>query len=597
MSLQGRDYQLSAVSAVFSYFTSKSGNPLVAMPTGTGKSVVIALLLQAIFHSYPRQRVMVLTHVKELIRQNHAKLLEAWPTAPAGIYSAGLNRRDTLHKIVMAGIASVAKRAAEFGHVDLVFVDEAHLVSPSDEAMYQRFFAALRTVNPWLKVVGFTATPWRLQYGHIAGDGGIFTDVCFDITDLHSFNRLLAEGYLCPLVPKRTDTQIDVAGVAKRGGEFVPGDLQAAVDQQPVTDAALREAVALGADRRSWLLFCSGVEHAEHVAATLTSLGVQCAAVHSKSDNRDETIAAWKAGKLQAIANNNVMTTGIDHPGLDLIVMLRPTASTVLWVQMLGRGTRPLYAPGYNLHTAEGRLGAMAASIKRDCLVLDFAGNTRRLGPINDPVIPKKKGEAAGDAPVKLCPACATYNHASASHCSYCGHEFPKHAPKVYSTAGTEALIKASEPELPIISDFSVDHVTYDIHRKAGKPPSMSVSYYCGIRMFRDYVCFEHQDGLSRRKAQNWWKARVPGTKLESEFVPTNTQAAVSLAQHLKAPTHLRVWVNEKYPRIMGECFDGSAFGKQEPSAGTAPSTDTRQQLPERKPGASFDDMDDDIPF
>lgn len=601
MAIQARDYQQEAVQSIYRYFGEKAGNPLVAMPTGTGKSVVIAMFLQSIFRSYPLQRVMVLTHVKELIQQNFAKLLEAWPTAPAGIYSAGIGRRDTMQKILVAGIASVAKRAALFGRIDLVLIDEAHLVSPADETLYLQFLAELRAVNPFVKVIGFTATGWRLGHGKLHENHPVFTDVCFDITGLHAFNRLLQEGYLCPLVPKSTTAKLDTDGVHMRGGEFIASELQDAVDKHHITQAALREAVQLAGDRRSWLLFCAGVEHAIHVAEALTSMGIPCKAVHSKMSDkeRDDTIADWKAGRLWAIANNNVMTTGIDHPSLDCIVMLRPTASTVLWVQMLGRGTRPVYAPGYDLSIPQGRLDAIAASHKQNCLVLDFARNTPRLGPINDPVIPRRKGEKVGEAPIKLCPSCATYNHASARHCIVCGAEFPQYGPRIGDTAGTDALIK---DDTPVTEVFKVDHVTYSMHTKVGRPPMMKVSYYCGLKMFQEYVCFEHPDNFSQRKARKWWRERVPGPHAGAA-VPDSTVAALKLAEHLCAPTHLRVWVNKQYPEILQSCMDGTAFGTQEAAAGPDVASDHASSLPQNSAQAvaaramPFDLTDDDIPF
>ena len=183
----------------------------------TGKSIVIARFLQRVFHHYPNQRIMVLTHVKELIQQNHSKLMAVWPNAPAGIHSAGLGKRDTIHQILFGGIASVNKKWKEFGFINLILIDEAHLVSPNEETMYRGFIEALKTVNPHLKVIGFTATPWRLGQGRITEDG-IFPDLCFDITGLNAFNRLIAEGYLATLIPKQTKYSLDVDGVHMRGG-------------------------------------------------------------------------------------------------------------------------------------------------------------------------------------------------------------------------------------------------------------------------------------------------------------------------------------------------------------------------------------------
>lgn len=611
MTLQDRDYQTGAVDALFQYlFDKPTGNPVIAMPTGTGKSVVIGRACERAYRMHPRVRAIVCTHVKELIQQNYAKLLQIWPGAPAGVYSAGLKKRDVNAAITFAGVASIAKRPEHFGHIDILFIDEAHLVSPSDTTMYQKLIDALRKVNPYLRVVALTATPWRLGHGHIAGEGSIFTEVCFDLTTMDCFNWLLDEGYLCPLVPQPTDVKLDVDGVHMRGGEFIAGELDKAVNQDPKTRAALTEAVRLASDRYSWLAFCAGADHSRRTAAMLRdefnigaeavydSMAEDAAAIRARwpgmlKGDRDEVIDWWKQGRIRVLTNNNILTTGIDHPALDCILILRPTASTVLWVQMLGRGTRPYYAPGYDLNTRDGRLQAIATSHKPNCLVLDFARNTPRLGPINDPVIPRRKGEKVGEAPVKICNSCGTYNHASARHCFFCSAEFPVYGPKIVEAAGTEDLIKKPEPVSYDIRVLAVDHVTYALHTKLGKPPSVKVSYFCGLRRFQEYIGFEHQDSFSRRRARDWWEQR---SLIHPQ--PATTTAALSLTDQLKAPTHLRVWINKKpHPDILAACFDGTAFGEQQDDGqrpDVAPAVVTGLGVPLSSVPA---DMEDDIPF
>lgn len=570
MKLAPRSYQVEAVQSIYTYFQNNKGNPVLALPTGTGKSVVIAMFLEGMYAAYPNQRIMVLTHVKELIQQNHEKLMTLWPAAPAGIYSAGLNRKDVGRKITFGGIGSVAKKADLFGHIDLVIIDEAHLVSPNEETLYQLFLSGLAKKNPHLKVIGLTATPWRLGTGRITEDG-IFTDICFDITGLAAFNRLIAEGYLAPLIPRKTQQMLDTDGIHMRGGEFIQAELQNAVDKTEVTHAAIKEAMELAHDRRHWLVFASGVEHACNIADMMNDMGIPTVAIHSKMGDaeRDKAILDFKAGKYRAAVNNNVLTTGFDFPAIDCIIVLRPTASTVLWVQMLGRGTRPFSCAEYK---------------KENCLVLDFAGNTRRLGPINDPVIPRKKGDkTGGEAPVKLCGSCATYNHASVTHCVFCGTEFTFKV-KIKAMAASDQLLKG---DAPIVEVFKVDHITYSTHEKLSRPVMLKVTYYCGLRSFTEYVCVQHE-GFAQRKARQWWRERsaVP--------FPESTEAALALTDHVAAATHLRVWVNKQYPEIIAHCFDGSAFGKDEVGT-SAPTTDIKQKskVLEFAPATE----DDDIPF
>lgn len=553
-----RDYQEEADRALWNYFrTHATGNPVVAMPTGTGKAFQIALFLHRAFAAYQRQKVLVVTHVKELIGQNYLEFIELWPNAPAGVYSAGLKRKDTSQAIIFCGIASIIKNMAAFGKVDLVIVDECHLISQDDESMYLKVFAVLQKLNPALRIIGFTATPWRAGQGKIT-DNGIFTDICFDVTDMKSFNRFIKEGYLAPLVPKRTKTEMDITGVHVRGGEFVEKELQLAAANDEVTFAAIQEAVVEGRDRKCWLVFGTGIAHVEKIVKMLNYLGVSARCVHSKmlEKERDQNIEDWKNGKFTAMVNNGVLTTGLNHKPIDMIIMLRATHSTVLWVQMLGRGTRP-----YDwLTEVKEYLKLVFQYTKNNCLVLDFAGNTRRLGPINDPVIPRKRGEKTGEVPIKLCEGCGTYNHISARFCGGKSKDDPEYnvfegcgAPFIFQTliknqASTDELIK-DDFEMPDVRSIKVDQITFQIHRKVGKPDGIRLTYWCGLMKYPEFVLPEHE-GFGRRKAVSWWRART------SEPLPATTAETFEKIATLPEAQYISVHVNKKpYPEILSHTF------------------------------------------
>ena len=224
--------------------------------------VRIAAFVARAIADWSDTRILIVTHVKELIAQNYGEMIRLWPDAPAGIYSAGLNKRDLHAQILFAGIQSIHKRAYDIQRCDLVLIDEAHLIPRTSNTMYRRFLGELATINPHLKVIGFTATPYRLDSGMLhEGDGALFTDIAYEA----GVAEMIAQGYLCEVVPKRTETQLDTSGVGSRGGEFIAGQLEAAVDVEAVTEAAVDEIVRHGADRGSWLVFCAGVRHAEHV--------------------------------------------------------------------------------------------------------------------------------------------------------------------------------------------------------------------------------------------------------------------------------------------------------------------------------------------
>jgi DNA repair protein RadD len=529
--MQLRYYQAEALDALYNYFlTHETGNPLIGLPTGTGKSVLPAAFIQGIMRQWPQTRFLMVTHVKELIQQNADELLKLWPTAPLGIYSAGLKQRDTAHPIIFGGVQSMIKHPDWFGHRDIAFVDEAHLISGDDSSRYQSFFAFMKLINPKLKIIGMSATLYRMGMGYIT-ENGLFTDVVYDKTSMDGFNELLERKFMAPLIPLRTRTELDVSDVSVNQGEFVATQLQGAVDKAEITFNALKEACHVGTNRKSWLIFASGIEHAEHIAEQLGAFGIDCAPVHSKrpADYNDAAIKAFKANELRAIVNYGKLTTGFNHPAIDLILMLRPTLSVPLWVQMLGRGTR----------IADG---------KDNCLVLDFARNTPRLGPINDPSIPKMKKGEAGEMPVKICESCGAYNHTKVRICCQCGAEFSFQV-KIVSKPGTEELIRNAATEtLPQIETFNVLNATYVKHDGKRGIPSLKVTYFTTGLAFKEYICLEHS-GMAGKIARDWWRRRVKGEP------PKSIDEALQSVSQLKCPRYIRVHVNKNHPEILGAEF------------------------------------------
>lgn len=525
-----RYYQLEAMDAIYNYFMSNSGNPLIGLPTGTGKSLIPALFIMNVLKRWPNQRFLMITTVKELIQQNFEVLKEVWPDAPVSIFSAGLKQKNSAMPIVYGGLQSMIKDPMRFGSRDLIFIDEAHLVNQDENSQYLSFLACMKLINPSVKLVGLSATLFRMKQGYLT-DSGIFTDVAYDLTNLEGFNKLLSEGFMSPLIPQRTKIELDVSNVGVVQGEFVSTQLQGAVDKAEITFKALQEAIHYGKERKSWLIFASGIEHAEHIAEQLGAFGIDCAPVHSKrpSDYNDAAIKAFKNNELRAIVNYGKLTTGFNHPPIDLILMLRPTLSVPLWVQMLGRGTRP----------AEG---------KNNCLVLDFARNTPRLGPINDPRIPNKKGNKEGDLPVKICETCGAYNHISAKLCCQCGEPFTFQQ-KLVSKSGTDELIRAAAHEpLPQIESFNVLNAVYAKHPSKSGKDTLKTTYYTTGLAFTEYVCLEH-NGMAGKIARDWWRKRSP---LEP---PATIDLALQEISRLRCPRFIRVHVNKHYPEIVGTEF------------------------------------------
>ena len=522
-----RPYQSESIDATLRFFAEDTGNPLIVLPTGTGKSVVIAEFCRQVLGQWPDTKILVVTHVRELIKQNYDELKGLWPKAPAGINSAGLKRREYEPSIVFCGIQSVHKKASRFIKVDLVLVDEAHLIPRKTNTMYQKFLKNLKLMNPDMRVIGLTATPYRLDSGLLhQGKDALFSAVSYE-ADLKD---MVSQGYLTKLVSKQPKTRLDVSGVATRGGEFIQGDLERAVDKDDVNRAAVREIIEYGKDRKSWLIFCAGVSHAQHVAELIRAAGISCETIFgdTASEDRDRIVREFKAGQIQCLASMGVLTTGFNAPAVDMIAMLRPTQSTGLYIQIMGRGMRN--SPG-----------------KTECLVLDFAGNVARHGPV-DRVNPKKprKSDGEGEAPVKTCPKCDSIVFAALKECPDCGYVWPAREVQIERTATTLAVMSIEAPAIW----RKVNAVSYRRHKKPDKPDSMRVDYRCGLTMFSEWVCFDHK-GFAKDKARRWWQRRL----VAPDAIPDSTEQALAWSGRLAKPVEIQVRQNGKYTEIIDVRF------------------------------------------
>lgn len=500
LALSLRPYQAEAIDAIFRWFEDRSGNPLVIAPTGAGKSVIMTGFIHRVLSVWPKERFLVLTHVRELIDQNHKALRRAWPDAPSGIVSAGLKRREYDAHILFAGIQTCFRRAAQIGWVDLVLVDECHLIPQDGFGMYRTLLNDLLSMNPKMKIIGLTATPYRTDSGRLdRGKMRIFEGIAYDCDIL----SLIEQGYLSPITSRGSAASISTDGVHRRGGDFIESELEERALEDEKPRRAVEEIIQRAGDRKSWLLFCCSVKHAEIIHELLLDREIPSACIfgHTPGEERDKIIADFKSGRLRAVVNMNVLTTGFDAPNIDLIALLRPTCSPGLYVQMVGRGLR----------IAEG---------KKDCLVLDFGNNVMRHGSINKVKTKSRKDEDDGDEDedqyeeavepdTKECPECRLHVAIMARQCPECGHEFIQEAfARHEEEPDEESEILDREPPKPRFETWKVVKETYRRHQKPGKPDSLRVEYYCGGRRWiSEWVCFEHQ-GFARRKAEQWWRER-----------------------------------------------------------------------------------------
>lgn len=499
------------------------------MPTGSGKSWVIAGLIESITTQQFFPRILKLVHKKELIIQNMEKLKILLPDSDLGIMSSGIGKHQTRNQIIFGGIDTVVNRAKSIGSVDYVIIDECHAISDKENSRYQKTFSILKETNPLIRFIGLTATPYKMGKGSLI-DGKMFHAFSENLTSWKEFNLLVEQGFLCNLITYQPDNIINTESVSIQKGEFNLTELQQAVLKNDVTTKALKEAVIKGASRNKWIVFCAGVEHAKTCCDTLNILGIKSTVVHSdlSDKERDKAINGFKQGEFKAICNNNILTVGFDCPEIDLIVGLRPTMSLNLHVQIPGRGLRP--------HES-----------KKNCMVLDFAYNTQRLGFINDVVAPKKKGTKAGETPVKLCPACKVYNHLSARVCIACGVEFViKQNIKRFASA--DELIRTEENIPRWVDVVKVSYVPMGNSERN----FLMIWYICKGIKIKENLMFGKVSAIVHRNTRNWWWSRwFPVEKTNSMSMPNNAHEAYKLSYKIKTPSRVEFQFVKNKPKIL----------------------------------------------
>ncbi|MBZ9557831.1 MULTISPECIES: DEAD/DEAH box helicase [unclassified Modicisalibacter] len=386
-----RPYQRQAVARVVEHFRAGDEPAVVVLPTGSGKSLVIAELARL-----ARGRVLVLAHVRELVEQNHAKY-RAYGLE-ADIFSAGLGRKEAQRQVVFGSVQSVVRNLEAFGGGDftLLVIDECHRVSPDEDASYRRVIAHFRAANPRLKVLGLTATPYRLgqgfiyhrhHHGMVRGEADcFFRDCVFE----QPLRLMVKQGFLAE--PRRIDAAVDRYDFSRltpnSRGVFADEDLNRVVCGHRATPTIIAEIVERARERRGVMIFAATVAHAEEILGYLPAAEAALVTGATPSRERTHTIEAFKAGQLKYLVNVAVLTTGFDAPHVDLIAILRPTESVSLYQQIVGRGLR--LAPG-----------------KTDCLILDYAGNPWDLYA---PEVGAPRPDSDAEPVQVECPSCGHAN-------------------------------------------------------------------------------------------------------------------------------------------------------------------------------------------
>ncbi|EGU4186906.1 DEAD/DEAH box helicase [Vibrio parahaemolyticus] len=387
-----RPYQADSVKAVIHYFRKHSTPAVIVLPTGAGKSLVIAELARL-----AKGRVLVLAHVKELVEQNHAKY-EGYGLKGA-IFSAGLGRKETDQQVVFASVQSVVRNLDSFkNQFSLLVIDECHRVPDDKNSSYQKVITHLRELNPGIKVLGLTATPYRLGMGwiyqyHTRGqvrteESRFFRDCIFELP----IRYLLDENFLTPArmmdapVLSYDFSQLKPANT----GRYKEAEMDMVIDKaKRATPQIVEQIIQYARERKGVMIFAATVRHAQEIHGLLPEGETAIVIGDTPTPERDAIIQAFKNREFKYLVNVSVLTTGFDAPHVDLIAILRPTESVSLYQQIVGRGLR----------LSEG---------KNECLVLDYAGNSYDL---YQPEVGDPKPDSTSEIITIPCPACGFNNN------------------------------------------------------------------------------------------------------------------------------------------------------------------------------------------
>ncbi|MDP2592220.1 DEAD/DEAH box helicase [Vibrio splendidus] len=387
-----RPYQADSVKSVIHYFRKHQTPAVLVLPTGAGKSLVIAELARL-----AKGRVLVLAHVKELVEQNHEKY-EGYGLK-GSIFSAGLGRKETDQQVVFASVQSVVRNLDSFSNqFSLLVIDECHRVPDEKTSSYQKVITHLRENNSGIKVLGLTATPYRLGMGwlyqyHTRGqvrseEPRFFRDCIFELP----IRYLLDEGFLTPArmidapVLSYDFSQLKPAST----GRYKEAELDMVIEQSKrATPQIVDQIIELAKDKLGIMVFAATVRHAQEILGLLPEGESSIVIGDTPTLERDQIISDFKERKIKFLVNVSVLTTGFDAPHVDLIAILRPTESISLYQQIVGRGLR--LSPG-----------------KKECLVLDYAGNSYDL---YQPEVGDPKPDSDSEIITIPCPACGFNNN------------------------------------------------------------------------------------------------------------------------------------------------------------------------------------------
>ncbi|MBU1170281.1 MAG: DEAD/DEAH box helicase [Proteobacteria bacterium] len=471
---------------------------LIQAGTGAGKTIFFCTLIQRLLERWPNLRIAVLTHRGILVKQAKEKMLSVWPDCPIGIASASVAKTVDVHSNVTIGtIQTLINRIETTVPFDLIIIDEVHRLGPQNEpSQYQEFLRTMFNYNKNTRVLGVTATPFRLGHGYIYGPvkkpehENWFPAMNYRI----GIKDLQQQGYLCEFKAKEiADISSDLKQI-NVSGDYNIKELSDEMSKEIHVGSAVKAYQRYAEDRKYIVVFCVTIEHAEIVASVFKKEGYNAACIHSKMSNsqRELILKHFEQGSIRILVNVMVLSEGWDCPATDCIIMCRPTKSAALYVQMVGRGLRP--------HPD-----------KKNVLILDLSNNCREHGDPDNPIIPIP-GRKVNALPVqKTCPSCRSILPGAALTCKECGYKFPQEVYEQNDSVEMQTVSwikKLPEPFVVKIGNYSVSDYTSNSGNRMLKL-TLNTDGIAPLQIHEFFMFDGNMHPFARQKSRKSWQVLV----------------------------------------------------------------------------------------
>jgi DNA repair protein RadD len=512
-------HQREALTAIWNDIQD-SQTALCVSATGSGKSRIIAALLEKSIAAKPDIKCLVLFNRVTLLKQQADGLKELLPDSSVSIYCGTAGEWDLSGQVVVGSIQSLDPDHLNF---NLIIVDETHALN-EEKGRYIEFLKHQMNENPRTRVVGFTASPYNYS-GYIYGKNKFYKRACYD----KGIKYFVDKGFLVTPIAKRPEHQIDVSKLRVLKGEYRQDDVDAQTMNLAMAKDQVIDALNRSEGRQKIVWACASINHAELIKSILLNENEDAVTLHSKMEWSERNLSEdkFRNGSARHLTFVTVISEGYDQRNIDCVVLMRPTKSPTLFVQTVGRGLR----------ISEG---------KTTCLVLDYANVVSTLGPLEAPVIQKKgKGSGNIEPSQKSCPECRTYVAPRTMLCPDCGYNWPKaDALKLNLTADENvSFFKKS------IKTMQVNNVRLSHHISRNGNESYKLSYMPpGIFLDAINEYFPYKTVWGMRKFMI--RAYELGIQIkEDPYEQVKERAS-------KIPVAIEYFLSGKYPEVQRLVYD-----------------------------------------